>query len=278
MTSAQPRRNLSLTEAAEQLGVHYMTVYRYIRLGRLPAQQHNGRWTIDSDELGRLTRSFPRPTGRRSRPAWPQRRRQLVDRLLAGDAVGGWEVVKQALLGGASSSDTYVDLIGPALRQIGEQWAAGYTTIEQEHRATAIALRLVGRIGPSMTRPGRPRKGTVVIGGAAGDHHLLPVAMMADVLRSAGFQVADLGADVPTPSFLQAAATGRQPLTVGISLSYEARWNAAAKTIASLKRNYPDALLLAGGPALPTRDAALELGADDWAPDAIAAARLLGPS
>jgi excisionase family DNA binding protein len=276
MTSAERQQNLSLTEAAERLGVHYMTVYRYIRLGRLPAQQHNGRWTIDSDELARLTRSSPRPTGRRSQPAWPQRRRQLVDRLSAGDAIGSWEVVKQAMLGGASSDDIYVDLIGPAMHQIGDQWAAGSTTIEQEHRATAVAVRLLGRIGPSLARPGRPRKGTVVIGAAAGDHHLLPVVMMADVLRGAGFEVVDLGADVPTPSFLQAATTGRQPLTMGVSLSYEARSNAAARTIAALKRNYPDALLLAGGPALPTREAALDLGAHEWAPDAIAAAQLLG--
>jgi excisionase family DNA binding protein len=275
MTPIEHQQRLSLTEAAERLGVHYMTAYRYIRLGRLPAQQRNGRWTVNSGDVDRLIQTPPLPKGRRGRPDWPQHRRQLVDRLTAGDTAGSWELVQRALVRGVAPSHVYVELIGPAMRQIGEQWAAGTTTIEQEHRATAVALRLLGRIGPSMARRGRPRQGTVIIGAAPDDYHLLPVVMMADVLRDARFHVIDLGADVPTRSFLQAAATGRQPLTIGVSISFERCFRGAAQTIAALKRNYPDALLLAGGPALPTRDAALDLGAHNWAPDALSAAQLL---
>ncbi|NDH36883.1 MAG: helix-turn-helix domain-containing protein, partial [Acidimicrobiia bacterium] len=34
--------SLSLHEVARRLKVHYMTAYRYVRSGRLPAQQHDG--------------------------------------------------------------------------------------------------------------------------------------------------------------------------------------------------------------------------------------------
>jgi hypothetical protein len=90
--------------------------------------------------------------------------------------------------------------------------------------------------------------------------------------------VFDLGADGRTLSFLQAAATDRQALITGVSLSYEARSSAATRTVVPLKRNYPDALPLTGGPVLPTRDAALDLGAHRLGPHAIAPAWLTGPT
>ena len=43
---------LSIHEAAERLGLHYMTVYRYIRTGSLPARKDRGSWVIDVDDLG----------------------------------------------------------------------------------------------------------------------------------------------------------------------------------------------------------------------------------
>ncbi|MFM7891249.1 MAG: helix-turn-helix domain-containing protein, partial [Actinomycetota bacterium] len=37
---------VSLHEAARRLKVHYMTAYRYVRSGRLPARQQNGEWQV----------------------------------------------------------------------------------------------------------------------------------------------------------------------------------------------------------------------------------------
>ena len=36
------RRPFTLPEVAEKLGVHYMTAYRYVRTGRLPARTRGG--------------------------------------------------------------------------------------------------------------------------------------------------------------------------------------------------------------------------------------------
>ena len=43
--------SLSLREAAEELGVHYMTVYRYVRLGMLPATKDGTVWRVDRNAL-----------------------------------------------------------------------------------------------------------------------------------------------------------------------------------------------------------------------------------
>ena len=42
---------LTLHEAAERLGVHYMTVYRRVRLGVLPARKVDGTWWVDPADL-----------------------------------------------------------------------------------------------------------------------------------------------------------------------------------------------------------------------------------
>src|SRR4051812_4097829 len=42
---------LTLYEAAEQLGVHYMTVYRYVRTGRLPGRKVGAEWRIEPGDL-----------------------------------------------------------------------------------------------------------------------------------------------------------------------------------------------------------------------------------
>lgn len=268
---------VDLNTAARRAGLHYMTVYRHVRTGRLPAVQLGGRWWVDPADLGRLaTRVRP---GRAVRPPrWGERQQRLVDRLLAGDLGGAWALVEEALAGGAVGGDLYVHLLGPALTEVGRRWADGEATVEDEHRATAVAVRMVGRLTAHVVGAGRPGGGTVVLGGAPGDPHLLPVVMVADLLRSRQVRVLDLGADVPEASFLEAAsraAKGGPLRAVGVSLGDPGRARAAASVLRALRRAHPGVTLLAGGPALGGRDAALALGADEWAADGLAAADVL---
>ena len=45
---SDPRAGLlGLQEVADRLGVHYMTAYRYVRTGRLPATRIGAQWWVD---------------------------------------------------------------------------------------------------------------------------------------------------------------------------------------------------------------------------------------
>ena len=123
---------LTLHEAAERLGVHYMTVYRHVRLGMLPARKVGGTWRIDPVDLSsRAVGSGPAATqpfaagqaqsrGRmRRRAPWSER---LRDRMLAGDAAGSWQVVEAAMASGVEPADVYVEILAPALHGIGAGW------------------------------------------------------------------------------------------------------------------------------------------------------------
>jgi excisionase family DNA binding protein len=260
---------LSLEEAANRLGVHYMTAYRYVRLGRLAAEQQSGRWWVRSEDLESLEASNAKP-GRGDNPVrWQIICRRLIARLVEGDASGSWAIVEQTLTRGASPADIYMQLLAPTLRLVGDGWAQGTLSVEEEHTASAIANRIVGRMGHLFNRRGTPRSGTILLGGAPGDPHLLPLAMVSDVLRSSGFKVLELGADVPHESFVESAHSMPNLRAVGISLSDSQCVNAAANVISSVREIRPDLLILAGGPALTNRESALEIGADDWASDAV---------
>ena len=52
MTDDDPE--LSLREAADLLGVHYMTAYRYVRSGRLPARHQGNHWTVRARDVREL--------------------------------------------------------------------------------------------------------------------------------------------------------------------------------------------------------------------------------
>ena len=52
--SSSEQRYVSLQDAADILGVHYMTAYRYMRHGRLLAQKESGIWKVAEVELQRF--------------------------------------------------------------------------------------------------------------------------------------------------------------------------------------------------------------------------------
>jgi len=269
-------RAYTLNEVAEHLGVHYMTAYRYVRTGRLAARQRGSQWLVQEDELRRFDASSQRDAG--SRPTSTARtRRSAVDRLtarlIAGDEAGSWAIAQEAQVGGAAPRDVYLELFGPAMRTIGERWANGHITVADEHRATVVMYRLVGRMGPQF-RPRGPRIGSVIVGAPTGELHGLPVALAADLLRTEGFDVIDLGADVPADAFVACALATEDLTAVAISVTSTQHRASAATLVQALRASGLVAPIVVGGSALSERDA-MAVGADEWAPDLDTLVRIL---
>ncbi|HEY7137329.1 MAG TPA: B12-binding domain-containing protein [Acidimicrobiia bacterium] len=270
-------RVLSLEEAAERLGVHYMTAYRYVRLGRLPARQVNGRWTVRPADLAVLARESGAPRGRKGEPKLSRYRERLLTRLLAGDEPGAWGVVESALTSGSQPPDFYLGALAPALREVGDRWADGTITVAEEHRASAVASRLVGRLGPRFVRRGR-RRGTIVLGAAPGDEHALPTAILADLLRGEGYAVIDHGANTPLDSFVSAARAADALVAVGVSVGSGGNERSVRAVVRAVHRAVPDVPVLVGGPAVRDERSARAMGADGWAADGVGVIALLEPS
>jgi methanogenic corrinoid protein MtbC1 len=186
---------------------------------------------------------------------------------VAGDGRGAWGVVEAALTAGAELDEIYLDIIAPAMRSIGNRWASGELDISVEHRATGIAFRLLGRLGPRFARRGRSR-GAVLLGTPVGEHHSLPVAMVGDLLRGVGWEVSDLGADLPVESFVRAALDTPDLVAVGVSVTSPDNLPAAAEVLAAMRAAVSEAVLVVGGAAVAGAAHARELGAQGWAASA----------
>ena len=255
-----PDRRLTLQEAADRLGVHYMTAYRYVRTGRLRATRDGVQWFVEPDDLEELERS---PGRRRRGVGRAGAVVDLANRMAAGDEPGGWEVVEAVLAGGAAPEDVLLDVIAPALRRIGDDWAAGTLSVADEHRASTVAARLIGRLGPRFARRGRKR-GTVVVGAVEGDGHGFPSAILADVLRGQGYEVLDTGANTPAASFVDNAKAANRLVAVVIGATTAGRDTAIRRTVKLLRTGGITAPILVGGAAVADDGHARELGGDAW--------------
>jgi excisionase family DNA binding protein len=253
---------ISLREAADRLGVHYMTVYRYVRTGRLAAVREGTEWRVQTEDVDHLRNGTERAR-RRPRGSRGAARARLEARLIAGDEVGAWLVVESALASGASPSEIYLVLLVPTLAAIGDRWEAGDLTVADEHRATVVAQRLVGRLGPRMARRGRKR-GTIVLGAVAGEEHALPGAILADLIRGAGFDVVDLGPNTPTDSFVDAARGASRLVAVVVGAITSGRDADVQRAVAGLHGSGVAAAVLVGGPGIADEEHARRLGADGW--------------
>jgi methanogenic corrinoid protein MtbC1 len=240
-----------------------MTVYRYVRLGMLPARKLGGTWRIAPADLKRLRAVVARPGRKRSAP-WRQR---LEARMVAGDEAGSWKVAEAALLSGMEPADFYCDALIPALRSIGDRWQSGEVGVEEEHLASGVALRIIGRLGPRFARPGQTR-GTVVTAMPSGERHLLGLAVLADILRFGGYRVLNLGADTPAPAVLSAVGRVDDLAAIAVAVVDTRHLGEASSLIRKIRTSAPGIPIVAGGRAIPDEKASRALGADGWTSDA----------
>ena len=149
------------------------------------------------------------------------------------------------MMSGLEPSEVYLDALAPALAAIGSAWAAGELSIADEHRATAVTNRLIGRLGPRFHRPGQTR-GTIVVGAVAGDHHAIPTAIASDLLRGDGFTVFDLGANSPVESFLDTASSADRLIAVGVTSSAAGTDDQMIATVAAIKEELQCPVVIGG--------------------------------
>ena len=255
--------DVSLHDVAEMLDVHYMTVYRYVRQGQLPATKVGRSWYVKPSDLelfrdAKVHASEVSEGGRKVAP-WAER---LEAQLIQGDQRGAAEIMEAVLRSGHDLYFLYLQVLSPAMGAIGAKWAAGNLEIFVEHRASNIALRLIGQFGPRFARRG-VSKGTVVLGSPADEMHTLSTSMVADLIRLEGWNVSDVGANMPAEAFAEAIRQGEDVVAVCIGVTMPGSLPAAQATIGAIRKVVPrDLPILVGGAGVASDEIARDLGAD----------------
>lgn len=207
---------MDLASAAQALGVHYQTAYRWVRTGHLPAVMVDGRYSVDRTDIEALGRARATPT--RPRAPGPAPIAASAERvhtaLVKGDEPRVRQIARSLVDRGATVRQLVTFSLAPALSRIGQDWRAGRLAIGTEHRASAIVERLLGELAPN---PRGRRRGTALVAAIEGDRHTLPTTMAAVALREDHWTVHHLGSDMPVAeisSFCRTEPTDLVVLTV----------------------------------------------------------------
>ena len=86
-----------------------------------------------------------------------------------------------------------------------------------------------------------------MLAAAPGDLHALPVALAADIVRSANFVVVDLGASVPPEDLARAAASTDDLVAVGVCMSASGLDDVVRQALRAVRRAVPGVPVLVGG-------------------------------
>ena len=190
---------LTLQDAADRLKVHYMTAYRWVRRGDLPAFKAGGRLRVRAEDVARFVSSrevdvvTPDAAGRTD---WPTHIERYYGMLVEGRGVDAANLVRKVIADGAPAGQVYLELLTPCMYRIGDAWARGDITVAEEHRAAEITMGIMARMSDSFRRRG-PGRGTAVTFTPPDEHHGLGATMAADFLRAGGYDVHHLGVNVP---------------------------------------------------------------------------------
>jgi MerR family transcriptional regulator, light-induced transcriptional regulator len=182
--------------------------------------------------------------------------------LLAGDSVRARHLVDEAIAGGMTVGEVYLQVLGPALEDIGERWEHGEVNVAYEHQATMITQSIVGSLGPRMRV--RPTSGRLaVVACTQGELHALGAQMVGDFLEAEGWEVLPLGASVPAGALAELVSEER-PDAVVLSTASPGSLPGVEETIAALRAVEPRPYIVVGGRLwrLVPAERALALGAD----------------
>jgi corrinoid protein of di/trimethylamine methyltransferase len=201
---------------------------------------------------------------------------QLTTAIVDGEPEQAMELAQQALAAGYEPMTIIDEALVPGMRIVGEKFECGdyflpnlifsatgmqeaMKVLEPELRARQQEIRSAGK---------------VVIGTVRGDIHEIGKSLVATMLSASGFQVFDLGVDVPTEDLVaKVRETGAD--LVGLSSLLTTTMSVQAEVIEALKKAglRENVKVMVGG-APVTRSWAEEIGADGYAEDAIGAVEL----
>ncbi|MDR1302419.1 MAG: corrinoid protein [Treponema sp.] len=114
--------------------------------------------------------------------------------------------------------------------------------------------------------------GTCIIGSVAGDMHDIGKNLVAMMIESAGFEVIDLGVDVPAETFIKTIKEHPEVKLVAFSALLTTTMPAMKASVAAVKDSGLHGFKIIVGGAPITQDYAVQIGADGYASDAGSAA------
>lgn len=180
--------------------------------------------------------------------------------------------ITTAMLGNSAPLDIVNAHVIPALDNVGKRFEEKKLFLPQLLMSAEAAKASFEVIKATMSADGSSvKKGSIVIATVHGDIHDIGKNIVKLLLENYGYNVIDLGKNVPPETVLRAVTDNHAPL-VGLSALMTTTVPAMEKTVKLIKENAPWCKTVVGGAVL-TQDYADKIGADKYAADAMETVR-----
>lgn len=180
--------------------------------------------------------------------------------------------ITTAMLGNSAPLDIVNAHVIPALDNVGKRFEEKKLFLPQLLMSAEAAKASFEVIKATMSADGSSvKKGSIVIATVHGDIHDIGKNIVKLLLENYGYNVIDLGKNVPPETVLRAVTDNHAPL-VGLSALMTTTVPAMEETVKLIKENAPWCKTVVGGAVL-TQDYADKIGADKYAADAMETVR-----
>jgi len=183
-------------------------------------------------------------------------------------------LVKESLQQGIPAPQVLNEGLIGAMNVIGKQFKAKELWVPDVLLAARNMHAGIALLKPLLRGIKSAAKGTVVIGTVKGDMHDIGKNIVAVLMEGAGFEVIDLGVNVPAEGFLT-AIDKHQPAIIGLSALLTTTMMEMGKVVAAVRRNsgsQSPKIIIGGAPV--NQQFATEIGADGYGEDATAGVEL----
>jgi len=181
------------------------------------------------------------------------------------------DLVKKTLDAGLPASQILNDGLIGGMTIIGQEFKCRDLWVPDVLLAARNMHKGIEILKPFFAQGAQGSKGKIVLGTVKGDIHDIGKNLVSIMMSGSGFEVIDLGIDVPLEKFLEAAAE-HKPQIIGLSALLTTTMMEMSKVIEAVKSSFlsPKPKVMIGG-APVTEAFAREIGADGYGGDAVSA-------
>ena len=146
--------------------------------------------------------------------------KQLYEAVLRGDADAAVSVTKEAIAAGVNPQLLVTEQMITAMDEVGRRFENNEYFVPELLIAARAMKGSLALLRPLLAEQGTEPTGRVVIGTVKGDLHDIGKGLVASMLEGGGFEVVDLGVDVPKEKFIsQAVETGANIIALSALLT-----------------------------------------------------------
>ena len=201
---------------------------------------------------------------------------EIAKSLLDFEGAKTSDLTKTAMDNGVPAIEILNRGLLPGMKNVGEQFRSGEIFLPEVLLAGKAIKEAMALLKPAFQREGISRRGTFVIGTVKDDIHDIGKNLVIMMLEGNGWEVTDLGVDVPTEQFCS-VVRDKAPDMLGLSALLTTTVTRLQEVIHALEANglrKKVKIMVVG--AVVTQAYADKIGADGFAPNAVEAVEVAG--